>query len=166
MILIKTCFDRSSTNFRTSFFGPDINRHQHERKYVCLSRRFGNNLGPSGVGDSSDFPGHSRGVDATILVLCDIRTVLCSISTLRLLSVPASYHSSGSGGSANKSWSTSACRNAVCTSIETVMWFDSVSLFLSCELAASIVFRDNVDGVGENISGCATPLTSIVVFQD
>ena len=39
------------------------------------------------VGDGSDFPGHSRGVDATILVLCDIRTVLCSISTLRLLSV-------------------------------------------------------------------------------
>ena len=56
-------------------------------KYLCLSHRFGNNLGPSGVGDSSDFPGHSRGADATILVLCDIRTVLCSISTLRLLSV-------------------------------------------------------------------------------
>ena len=35
------------------------------------------------------------------------------------------------------------------TSIEIVMWFDSGSLFLSCELAASIVFRDNVDGVGE-----------------
>ena len=43
------------------------------------------------------------------------------------------------------------------TSIETVMWFDSGSLFLSCELAASIVSRDNVDGVGENISGCARP---------
>ena len=39
------------------------------------------------MGDSSDFPGHSRGVDATIMVLCDIRTVLRSISTLRLLSV-------------------------------------------------------------------------------
>ena len=38
-----------------------------------------------------------------------------------------------------------------------VMWFDSGSLFLSCELAASIVFRDNVDGVGENISGCVRP---------
>ena len=48
---------------------------------------FGNNLGPSEVGDSSDFPGHSRGADATVLVLCDIRTVLCSMSTLRLLAV-------------------------------------------------------------------------------
>ena len=67
---------------------------------------------------------------------------------------PASYHSSGSGCSANMSWSTSACRNAVCTSIATVVWSDSGSPFQSCELAASIVFRDNVDGVGENISGC------------
>ena len=66
---------------------------------------------------------------------------------------PVSYHSSGSGGSANKSWSKPACRNAVCTSIETVMWSDSGSLLLSCELAANIVFRDNVGGVGENISG-------------
>ena len=113
-----------------------------------------NNLGPSGVGDSSDFPGHSRGVDATILVLCDIRTVLCSISTRRLLSVLRHTTHLVLAVSANKSWSTSACRNAVCTSIETVMWFDSGSFFLSCELAASIVFRDNVDGVGENISGC------------
>ena len=39
------------------------------------------------MGDSSDFPRHSRGVDATILVRCDIRTMLCSISTLHLLSV-------------------------------------------------------------------------------
>ena len=52
---------------------------------------------------------------------------------------------------------TSACKNAVCTSIETVMWFDSGSLFLSCELAASTVFRDNVDGVGDNISGYVRP---------
>ena len=68
-----------------------------------------------------------------------------------------SYQSSGSGGSANKSWSTSARKDAVCTSIETVMRFDSGSLFLSCELATSIVFRDNVDGVGENISGYVRP---------
>ena len=99
----------------------------------------------------------TRGVGAPILVLCDIRTMLCSVSTLRLLSILHSYHSSGSGGSANKSWSTSAYKNAVCTSIATVMWSDSRSLFLSCELAASIVFRDNVDGVGENISAVCAP---------
>ena len=64
-----------------------LTRHRHERKYLCSSHRFGNNLDPSGVGDSSDFPGHSRDACATILVLCDIRTVLCLISTLRLLSV-------------------------------------------------------------------------------
>ena len=36
---------------------------------------------------SSDFPGYSQGVDAKILVLCDSRTMLCSVSTLRLLSI-------------------------------------------------------------------------------
>ena len=39
------------------------------------------------MGDSSEFQRHSRGVGATILELCDIRTMLCSVSTLRLLSV-------------------------------------------------------------------------------
>ena len=54
---------------------------------ICFSsHRFGNNLDSLGVDDSSDFPGHSRGACATILELSDIRTVLCSISTLRLLS--------------------------------------------------------------------------------
>ena len=52
----------------------------------------------------------------------------------------------------------------MCTSIAIVMWSDSGSLFLSCELAASIVFRDSVDGVGENISGLCAPLTSIVAL--
>ena len=100
-------------------------------------------------------PGHSRGADATILVLCDIRTVLCSISTLRLLSVL--HHTTHLVLAVLQ---TSLDRHpragmlCVCTSIETVMWFDSGSLCLSCELAASIVFRGNVDGVGENISGC------------
>ena len=45
--------------------------------------RFGSNPSLSGVGRSSDFPGYSQGVGATVLVLCDSRTVLCSISTLR-----------------------------------------------------------------------------------
>ena len=53
---------------------------------------------------------------------------------------------SRSGGSANKSWSTSTCRNAVCTSIAPVLWSDSGSLLMSCELAASIVFRDKRQG--------------------
>ena len=35
---------------------------------MCSSHRFGSNLDPSGVGDSSHIPGHSRGVDATIFV--------------------------------------------------------------------------------------------------
>ena len=39
------------------------------------------------MGGSSDFPGYSQGVGATMLVLFDIRTMLCSVSTLRLLSV-------------------------------------------------------------------------------
>ena len=77
----------------------------------------------------------------------------------------ASYHSSGSGGSANKSLSTSACRNAVCTSIAIVIWSDPGSLFLSCEFAASIVFRDSVDGVGENISGCVRPWHWLWTFK-
>ena len=49
--------------------------------------RFGSNPSLSGVGRSSDFPGYSQGVGATVLVLCDSRTVLCSISTLRFFSV-------------------------------------------------------------------------------
>ena len=53
----------------------------------CSSHRFGNNLDPSGVGDSSDFPVYLPDVDATVLVLCDSHTVLCSVSTLRFLSV-------------------------------------------------------------------------------
>ena len=96
-------------------------------------------------------------LDATILVLCDIRTVLCSISTLHLLSV---LHHTIHLVLAVLQTSLDrhpTCRNAVCTSIEIVMWFDSGSLFLSCELAASIVFKDNVDGVGENISAVFAP---------
>ena len=112
-------------------------------------------MGPSGVGDGSDFPGHSRGVDATILVLCDIRTVLCSSSTLRLLSVL--HHTTHLVLVVLQTGLGRHPRAGKCTSIETVMWFDSGLLFLSCELAASIVFRDNVDGVGENISGCVRP---------
>ena len=50
-----------------------------------------------------DFPGHSRGADATNLVLCDIRTVLLFNFHTSSSCSPASYHSSGSGGSANKS---------------------------------------------------------------
>ena len=37
------------------------------------------------------------------------------------------------------------------TSLAIVLWSDSGSLSLSCELAASIVFGDSVDGIGENI---------------
>ena len=118
------------------------------------------------MGGSTNFPGCSQGVGATILVLCDSRTMLLlSLHTSSSFN-HASYHSSGSGGSANKSWSTSACRNAVCTSIAIVMWSDSGSLFQSCELAVSIVFRDRVDGVGKNTLGLCVPLTSIVVLQD
>ena len=130
------------------------NRRRHERKYLCSSHRFGSNLDPSGVCDSSDFPGHSRGVDANNFVALRYPHNALLSFHIASSSGPASYHSSGSGGSANKSWSTSACRNAVCASIATVMWSDSKSLFLSCELADSIVFRDNLYGVGENISGC------------
>ena len=87
MILSKTCFDKSSTNFKTSLLDATTDRHRHERKYLYSSHRLGSNLDPSGVGGSSDFPKHSLGVGATILVLCDIRIMLCSVTTLRLLSV-------------------------------------------------------------------------------
>ena len=78
--------------------------------------------------------------------------MLCSVSTLRLLSVL--HHTTHL---VLVVLQTSLGRHPhvgmLCVSA-TVMWSDSGSLFLSCELAASIVFRDNVDGVGENISGC------------
>ena len=41
----------------------------------------------SGVGGSSDIARYSQSVSATVLVLCDRRTMLRSVSTLRLLSV-------------------------------------------------------------------------------
>ena len=85
--------------------------------------------------------------------------MLCTVSTLRLLSVL--HHTTHL---VLVVLQTSFGRHPHARMIATVMWSDSGSLFLSCELAASIVFRDNVDGVGENM-GCAL-LTSIVVFQD
>ena len=39
------------------------------------------------LGSVRSVPGYSQGVGATVLVLCDGRTMLCSVSTLRLLSV-------------------------------------------------------------------------------
>ena len=80
---------------------------------------------------SSDFPGHSRDVDATILVLCDIRTVPCSISTLRLLSV---------------------LRHT--THLVLAVLQTSLGRRPRAGMLCAIVFRGNVDGVGENISGC------------
>ena len=89
---------------------------------------------------------------------------------------PAAHDLSGFGGSANKSWSKSACRNAVCASIETVMLFDSGSLFLSCELAVSIVSETlltvlvktsrarHAPDIGCNLSGLK--LISLLHFSD
>ena len=87
LVLIKTCFDRSSTSFKTSLLFPNSKTIIDMNENMCSSHRFGSNLDPSGVGGSSDFPGYSQCVGATILVLCDSRTLLCSVSTLGLLSV-------------------------------------------------------------------------------
>ena len=40
VILIKTCFDKNSTSFRTSFSVQTLTRHRHERKYLCSSDRY------------------------------------------------------------------------------------------------------------------------------
>ena len=82
--------------------------------------------------------------------------MLCSVSTLRLLSV-LRHTPRLVLVVLQTNLGRHPRANAVCTSIAIVMWSDSGSLFLSCELAASVVFRDNVDGVGENISGCVHP---------
>ena len=87
-ILIKTCFDKSSTNFQNFTSRPkqqtviNMNENICVRLIVSEATRI-----LSGLGGSSDFPGYSQGVGATVLVLCDSRTVLCSDSTLRLLLV-------------------------------------------------------------------------------
>ena len=79
---------------------------------------------------------------------------------------PASYHSCGSDGSANKSWSTSACRNAVCTSIETVMWFDSGMTVSVVWARSQHRFQRQRRRCWWKHLGLCTSLTSIVVFQD
>ena len=66
MILIKTCFDKSSTNFKTSLLGPNSKPSSTRMKILCSSHRFGSNSDLSRVGGSSDFPGYSQGVGATM----------------------------------------------------------------------------------------------------
>ena len=75
----------------------------------------------SEVDDSSDFPRDLQHVDATIAVLSDNHTVLCSVSTLRLRATLIQTFRQILVASENGSGSTSACRNPARTSTAIVM---------------------------------------------
>ena len=106
---------RKSIHRKMSMFGPNSSPSQHERQCEC----------PTIIAETTRIC-HERVVTHTFqeshnMLVPQFRCF--AISMQRFVQLPtASLHNSGSaGGSAINSWSMSACKNAVCTTIEIAM---------------------------------------------